>query len=136
MYLYFVLFIIFFFSTHKQIYAAGHFTGSSKTMPNILAVFSFLNILLILAFVIHFSITVSFWIVLLFILCAIIAIFILDGALAKIVLKHLVKEGWDTTNELFIYTYNAECDIASTLIAEVGILVNIAIAVFYILSVL
>ncbi len=132
MYLYFILFVIFFFSTHKQIYAAGHFTGSSKTVANILSIFSFLNILLLLAFIIHFAITISFGNVLLFILCAIIATFILDRIIAKIVLRNLIKDGFDTTEDLFIYTYNAECDIASTVIAEIGILANIAIVIFYI----
>lgn len=134
MYLYLILFIIFFFSTHKQIYAAGHFTGSSQIVENAISLFSFLNILLLLAFIIHFAITVSFWSALLFILCGIISIFILDGIIAKIVLKHLVKEGYDTTDNFFVYTYNAECDIASTVIAEIGILANISIAIFYILN--
>lgn len=132
MYLYFILFIIFFFFTHKQIYAAGHFTGSSKTVETIISIFSFLNILLTVAFIIHFAVTVSFWNVLLFILCALIATSILNRFLAKAVLKHLLKKGYDSTNHLFIYTYNAECDITSTVIAEIGILVNIVIAVFYV----
>ena len=132
----FFLFLIFSIFTHKQFYAAGHFTGSSKTMPVILLILSILNILLEIAFVVYHTICTSFWFAPLSIICAILANSILNTLLSKIVLNRLVKEGYSPTDVDFIYTYNAECDIASTVIAEIGILANIAIAVFYILSAL
>lgn len=136
MYLHLILFVLFFFFTHKQVYASVHFTGSSKTMPSILTFLSLFNILAGIAFAIHYSITVSFWFVLLFTVLAIIATLIANRIISKFVLKHLVKEGYDMTDNLILYTYNAECDIVSTVLAEIGILANIAIAVFYILSAL
>ena len=132
----FFLILVFSIFTHKQLYAAGHFTGSSKTMPVILFILSNLNILLETTFVVYHTICTSFWIAPLSIMCIILANSVFNTIISKIVLNRLVKEGYSPTDVDFIYTYNVECDIASTVIAEIGVLANIAIVVFYFMSVL
>ena len=130
MYLYFFLFIFFSFFMSVQHYAADHFTSSSRTMKKIISIFSFLNLLSLLAFIIHFAITASFWLALLFIPCTIIANFALNSIIASIIFKIFKKEDYENYDRLFAY------DITFTVIAEIGILANIAIAVFYILNAL
>ncbi len=129
----FFLFLVFSIFTHKQFYAAGHFTGSNKTMPVILLILSSLNILLEIAFVVYHTICTSFWFAPLSIMCVILANSILNTIISKIALMRLIKEVYAPTDESFVCTYNWECDISSTVIAEIGILANIAIATFYIL---
>ena len=132
MYLYILMFVLFSFFTHKQVYAVSHFTGSSKTMPLILMIFSLLNILLSIVSVVHFSVAESFLVAIVSVFAFFLSVSFFNRIIAKIVLNKLIKDGFNPKDEFFIYTYNAECDIASTVIAEIGILANIAIVVFYV----
>lgn len=131
MYILFILFTIF---THKQLYAAGHFTGSSRTMPIILRVVSIVNILLEIAFVIYVAFRVTFWAAPLFIMGIYLAGSIVNTIIAKIAVNGLVKDGLSPDDDIFVYSCSRQCDIIFTIIAEVGILANIAIAVYFILT--
>lgn len=128
MYLYLILFIFFSFFMSVQHYAVDHFTGSLRIVKNIISIFSFLNLLLLLAFIIHFAMTSSFWLALLFIPFSIIANYVLNIIVASIVFKIYKKEDYDSDIRLLAY------DIVFNVIAEIGILANIAIVIFYILN--
>ena len=56
-----VLFVIFFYFTHKQIYAGTHFTGASKTAAMIVLIFGGVNTLLQYAYLIFLAIKDSFF---------------------------------------------------------------------------
>ncbi len=124
-----ILFVLFFFFTHKITYSASHFTGASQTVKSIIGFDSLFSLVFEIGYLIYFAIKVSILhAVILFIISLVITL-ILNRVFAKIILSNLVKSGHDIKDELFVYTYNHRCDVTATIISLIGIPVNIVIVV-------
>ena len=128
------LFVIFFLFTHKQVYASSHFTGGSRAVKALIGFCAVFNTLFEIAYLIYFGIKVSvIHAVLLFIVSVIVAM-LSSRITARRTIKKMQRDGWDpaTDNEeYFLATYNHECDVAATLLADIGIIVNVAIIVVF-----
>ena len=129
--LYAILFVFFFFYTHKQIYAASHFTGASKGFSKILGIVAIINVILEITYLIYFAIKVSWLQAIILLITAFIVTGILGRIVAKIVIRKLIKDGDDIHGEYFLAVYNYKCDIASTLIADIGLIHNIIVIVIF-----
>ena len=139
----YILFIIFDFITHKQLYSSNHFTGSSRVVPIILKILAISNTILLLGFLVMVSAVVSFWHAFGMISAAEIVKYILNRLLARRVRRRMQKQGWningdetDPDGSLFFSMYMRKCDVASTKIAVFGTLVNIVIVIFCVRGIL
>ena len=124
-----ILFLLFFFFTHKIMYSASHFTGASQTVKAIIGIDSLLNLVFEIGYLIYFAIKVSILHAIILFIISLVVTLILNRLFAKITLNNLVKSGYDMKDELFIYTYNHKCDVSATIISLIGIPVNIVIIV-------
>ena len=124
-----VLFVLFFFFTHKIMYSASHFTGASQTVKAIIGLDSLFSLVFEFGYLIYFAIKVSVLHAIILFIISLIVTLILNQVFAKITLNNLVKSGYDIKDELFICTYNHKCDVTSTIISLIGIPLNIVIIV-------
>ncbi len=124
-----ILFLLFFFFTHKIMYSASHFTGASQTVKAIIGIDSLFNLVFEIGYLIYFAIKVSILHAIILFIISLVVTLILNRVFAKITLNNLVKSGYDMKDELFIYTYNHKCDVSATIISLIGIPVNIVIIV-------
>ena len=129
-----ILFLVFFFFTHKQVYASSHFTGGSQAVKALIGFCALFNTLFEIAYLVYFGIKVSaIHAVLLFIVSVIVAM-LSSRITAKSTIKKMQREGWNpaTDNEeYFLATYNRKCDVAATLLADIGVIVNVIIIILF-----
>lgn len=126
-----VLFVIFFYFTHKQIYAGTHFTGASKGAAMIVLIFGGVNTLLQYAYLIFFAIKDSFLHALILVIIAIVFTTIFCRIADKITLKKLIRQSFNIYDQYFEATYNRKCDIVTTVTAEIGIIINTIIIILF-----
>ena len=127
------LFVIFFFITHKQVYAASHFTGGSQVMKAIIGLFALVNTGFELFYLVFFAIKVSVIHAIILAIVALVVTLILNRAIARRTIRKMQKAGWDINGEYFLFSYNHKCDVAATLIADIGLIINIAIIIAFFL---
>lgn len=139
----YIVFIIFDFITHKQLYSSNHFTGSSRVVPIILKILAIINIILLFGFLIIVSSVISFWHAAGMIAVAECVKYILNRLIARRVNKRMQKQGWningdetDPDGSIFFSMYMRKCDVESTKIAVFGTLVNIGIVIFCVIGIL
>lgn len=124
-----VLYVIFFFFTSKQLYSVSHFTGGSKIMGEVISIIAILNIVAEIAYLVYTAVALSFLHSLILLSVSIIFILILNRLLAKINIMQS-KKNCDMHDPHFYSYYNYKCDVLSTMIAWIGIPINIIIMIF------
>lgn len=139
----YIIFILFDFITHKQLYSSNHFTGASRGIPVILKILAILNTILIFGFIILVSFAVTFWHAFGMIAAAEVAKYFLNRLLSRRVIRKMQKEGWningdetDPDGSKFYMVYERRCDVQATKIAVFGTLINIGIVIFCLTSIL
>lgn len=129
-----ILFVIFFLFTHKQVYASSHFTGGSRAVKALIGFCAVFNTLFGIAYLVYFGIKVSvIHAVLLFIVSVIVAM-LSSCITARSTIRKMQRQGWNpaTDNEdYFLATYNHKCDVVATLLADIGVIVNVVIVVVF-----
>ncbi len=118
------IFVLFFFITHKQLYASSHFTGASKSMPTILLFSSLANILALILYLIYITIIRSFLIALILLLISFVVLLLLNRFIASSILNYVARNN-DLNNLNTRLYYESRCDVASTVIAVIGLLFNL-----------
>ena len=128
-----IIYWLFFYLTHKQVYASSHFTGGSKALPVIIRVHALINIVMDIAFLVYCIINHNvLYAIILFVTAFIVTWFMNKFICRKILKKVQQKEKYETLpQELLWGVYNYKCDLATTVIAELALLINIIIAVTY-----
>lgn len=124
-----ILFVLFFFFTHKIVYSASHFTGASQAVKTIIGIDSIFCLIFEIGYLISFAIRVSVLHAIILFAVSLVVTVILNRVFSKITLNNLIKNGWNIKDELFIYTYNHKCDVMSTGLSLIGIPVNIIIII-------
>lgn len=130
-----VLFVLFFFFTHKQIYAGQHFTGSSKVSELVLKIMGKVNFLLSIAYIIYSAIKLSFLRSVILLLISYVVINIINRLICKIIIYYTKKE-CNINEPMFLSIYNYRCDIVTTITAITGIAINIAIAIILVVNII
>ncbi len=131
-----ILYVIFFFITHKQIYSSNHFTGASSTAHKIIGISATFNLLFQLVYTVFYAIKISILkAVVLFVLSIVITL-ILNVFITRLISVRLTKD-WKNSNwngfkdEYYWATFNRKCDVNSTTIAVLGVGINITIIIAY-----
>lgn len=134
----YILFVVFDFITHKQLYSSNHFTGSSTIVPVILKIIGIINTILVYGLLILIGATISVWKSFLLLTVAEVSKYILNRVISKRVTKKMTKQGWningdekDPEGTMFYSLYNHKCDVEATKIALIGTLVNLVIIILY-----
>jgi hypothetical protein len=129
-----ILFVIFFLFTHKQIYASSHFTGGSRGVKAVIGFCAVFNALFEVVYLVYFGIKVSVIHAVLLLVISLIVTILSSRITVKRTIRKMQQDGWNpaTDNEeYFLATYNRKCDVAATLLADIGIIVNAVIIVLF-----
>jgi hypothetical protein len=126
-----IMYVVFFFFTHKQSYSGNHFTGGSNTVGIVIKIISVLNMILEIAYLIRFAIRISILHAIILFVTAIVITLFVNGLICKQTISR-VRKKLDINNSMFVGVYNRECDVTTTKIALVGIIVNLIIIIVYI----
>lgn len=118
----YVLFVLFFFFTQKQLFAASHFTGSSQKVLSLLRFASIVNLIAEIAFLIFTIVDDSF-----------LTTLIMNFVFSRITAVLLLRKDYYRDNEVaFSMVYDYKCNVTTTVIANIGLIVNlISIIVFF-----
>mgnify|MGYP004643289979 CR=1 FL=1 len=128
-----ILFILFFFFTHKQMYAGRHFTGDKVIVGRVLYGISWINIILMFTFLIYMSCSDSILhAIVLFFAALILSSFILNGITTKI--GYAIANAGNGYNT--VASYNYQCDVVSTVTAYIGVIANLFIIITFVCSAL
>lgn len=129
-----ILFVIFFLFTHKQIYASSHFTGGSRAAKALIGVCAVFNALFEIVYLVYLGIKVSIIHAILLLIVSLIVAILSSHITAKSTFVKMQRSGWNPAadnEDFFLATYNYKCDVAATLLADIGIIVNMAIIVTF-----
>ena len=129
------MFIVFFYFTHNQFYAARHFTGASKGAPVFLMIMSLICIVLEIAFVIKSAIQNSVLLAIILVIAALVVLNIIKFIICRIVMHRITSDSHtsDLDNATLLNYYNRQLDITTTIQALIGIIVNpIIIALYFV----
>ena len=129
----YVLFVLFFFFTQKQLFAASHFTGSSQKVLSLLRFASIVNLIAEIAFLIFTIVDDSFLTALILFFVALIFTLIMNFVFSRITAVLLLRKDYYRDNEVaFSMVYDYKCNVTTTVIANIGLIVNlISIIVFF-----
>lgn len=130
-----LLFILFFFFTHKQMYAGRQFTGSSKVLKIVIKIIGRLNFLLAIAYIVYSAIKVSFLYSASLLIIAYVFLYITNRLICKIVLNRM-RKNYDSGETMLFSIYNRTCDIVTTITAIIGIVINLIIIIVFTVNII
>jgi hypothetical protein len=78
-----IMYVVFFFFTHKQSYSGNHFTGGSNTVGIVIKIISVLNMILEIAYLIRFAIRISILHAIILFVTAIVITLFVNGLICK-----------------------------------------------------
>lgn len=125
--------MVFAFFTHKQNYAREHFTGGIRAIGKFLYIVSLIGLIAEIAFLIYLSYTMSIINTILLLLETYLFMWVFSGIIGKIVMRQ-TKKICDENEPYFSSLYDHNYDVAVTITAEIGVIVNIIIAIIFILN--
>lgn len=128
-----VLFVIFFFFTWKQLYAARNFTGASNGVRLVIRVTSFINLAFQIAYIVSTAIKSSVFYAVILLLASFGFVFVANIFISKIAMKR-TQEIYNLNDDDFYSLYNYRCDVLTTVSALIGIIVNAIIVIVYIVN--
>lgn len=127
-----ILFIIFFFFTHKQLYSGSHFTGGSNAAGDFVRLVSLINLITLVSLLVYLIIKNSFIYTVILFIVSLIFTTLLNSILSKIAMRQTQNELiLSKLDPLFPTMYNYKCDVLATTTALIGIVVNIIIDIVF-----
>lgn len=118
-----IIYVLFFFFTHKQIYAGQHFTGSKQNVGSFLFIVGFINLIIEISFLIYNAINSHFIDSLILFVISIVCLFIFNAFTSKIGMKQALKY-CNSDDPMFGGVYNHRCNVVSTIFALIGTIFN------------
>lgn len=131
--IFYILFILFFFFTHKQTYAGRHFTGASEQIGCFITLFGLAGFVFELYVLINIAIRESVIEAIMLFVLSIVAVFILNSITSKFAMKKTLSE-MDFSSDMMFGYYNYRCDVIATILALIGVVYNIFFVVYYFVS--
>lgn len=128
-----IFYIFFFLFAHKQLYAGRHFHGASQMIGVALKTIGIINVVAAYIFLIYAAIKFSIIYAIILPLVAFVFLYIINRIMCKIVMNRAKKQ-CDIHDPTFFSFYNAQCDIATTILAIIGIFFNILIIIGFIIT--
>ncbi|MDD4698948.1 MAG: hypothetical protein PHV07_01655 [Oscillospiraceae bacterium] len=131
----YLCFIVFCVIMHKQNYAARHFTGASSVVPVILLIYGLLDIAFCVYYLIKNAIVKTFLSSIILAVVAFIIILLANAIIARITMNNMKKSNSfvnktsDTAFDSNWFLYNRKQDIITTIIANIGLIVNPILAI-------
>ena len=117
--IWFILYVVFFYFTHKQVYAGTHFTGSSHGVAIFLQVLSLVNVLIEFIYIIRYAVTESVFHAIMLLIVALAVVNVVNTINSKVVLSKISKD-MDINNPFFFGVYNRTLDVSTTKHALLG----------------
>lgn len=129
----YILYIVFFYFTHNQLYASSHFTGSSQHLPIVLKIVALINIILEIAFIIRLAIQSSLFEATVLFISSLAILNVVKRIICKVVLNNISKDFADNSDNgaMLWNLYNHHLNITTTIQALVGLLINPVIIVAF-----
>lgn len=137
--MYYILFALLFYFTHRQLYASRHFTGGSAQAEKFIKIISIISLICLIAYGTYLIKIIGIIQVALLIIVSLEITTIINKLTIKLAMKKVLNEGDynlsdNADQQLLWLRFNWQCDKYATIIALIGVLINSMIILFLLIT--
>ena len=136
-----ILFILFFFIAHKQLYAATHYTGENNLIALLIKYIGILGVVAEVAYLIYFAVKSSILQAVLMAVVTLMVTVVINRIVTNRIIISMERQGWSVKNDpedpetqKFLEVCLHKCDVAATYVAMAGLVINPLIVLYFFLA--